>query len=130
MKTVNSVEIVGFVGRDTEKRSDKAPVKFSVATGGDTKADSGKNPLRFHTVTAWDRQPEVLKIRKGDYVRVVGCLNHNKWTAWTASSAPAWRSLPSKSPFFPRTARLRQGPSRHAWNRLRHRLRRVEPGRS
>jgi len=79
MKTVNRSEIVGFAGRDAEKRSDKAPVRFSVATGNDGRPNGGKNPLVFHTITVWEGQPEALKVRKGDYVRVVGRLHYTKW---------------------------------------------------
>jgi len=80
MKTTNHVEIQGFASRDPEKKSDRAPVRFGIATGNDTRPDGRKNPLCFHTVTAWDRQPEVLKIKKGDYVKVVGRLSYTKWT--------------------------------------------------
>jgi single-strand DNA-binding protein len=79
-KTINRVEIQGHVGRDAEQKSEKAPVKFSIATGGDTKPDrSGKYPLVFHNITVWEK-PETLGIKKGDYLRVVGRLNYNLWT--------------------------------------------------
>ena len=82
MKTVNHVEIVGFLGRDAEQKSEKAPIKFSVATGNGDKPDgSGKHPLVFHNITAWPNQfPEALDIKKGDPVRVTGRLNYVRWT--------------------------------------------------
>lgn len=81
-ETKNRVEIQGYVGRDAEQKSEKAPVKFSVATGGDNKPDgSGKYPLVFHNVTAWPNQfPNALEIKKGNYVLVTGRLNYQKWT--------------------------------------------------
>jgi single-strand DNA-binding protein len=82
MNTVNYVEVQGYVGRDAEKKSEKAPVKFSIATGNDSKSDgSGKNPLLFHSITAWTNQfPEAVNIKKGELVRVTGRLNYQKWT--------------------------------------------------
>ena len=79
--TVNKIEIAGFVGRDAEQKSEKAPVKFSVATGGDNKADgSGKWPLAWHNITCWPATiPEAIGVKKGDYVRVHGRLNYNQW---------------------------------------------------
>jgi len=82
MRTINKVEIQGYVGRDAEQKSEKAPFKFSVATGNDNKPDgSGKYPLVFHTVTAWPQQfPEAKDIRKGDPIRVLGRLHYTRWT--------------------------------------------------
>ena len=70
MKTINRVELQGHVGRDAEQKSPKAPVRFSIATGGDNKPDgSGKWPLVWHNITAWNN-PEQLGIKKGDYLRI------------------------------------------------------------
>jgi len=81
-RTINKVEVQGHVGRDAEQKSEKAPVRFSVATGHENKSDgSGKYPLVFHDVTAWTKQfPDAINIKKGEYVRVVGRLNYTKWT--------------------------------------------------
>ena len=79
-KTINRVEIMGHVGRDAEQKSPKAPVKFSIATGNDNKPDgSGKYPLVWHNIVMWNN-PRALEVKKGDYVRVLGRLNYNKWT--------------------------------------------------
>ena len=81
MKTINRVEIQGFAGRDAEKRSDKTPVKFSVATGNDTRPDGeGKYPLVFHNIAVWNRPELVTQVKKGAYVRVTGRLDYSKWT--------------------------------------------------
>ncbi len=80
--TINKIEIAGYVGRDAEQKSEKAPVKFSVATGGDNKADgSGKWPLSWHQIVCWpDTIPEAIGVQRGDYVRIHGRLNYNQWT--------------------------------------------------
>jgi len=82
MKTVNRIELYGRVGRDAEQKSDKAPIRFSVATGGEDKSDGhGKWPVVWHNVTAWpDQHPDARDIRKGECVRVIGRLNYTKWT--------------------------------------------------
>jgi len=81
MKTINRVEIQGSVGRDAVQKSEKAPIKFSIATGNDPKPDgSGKWPLVWHNITVWNN-PEALGIKKGDYLHIVGRLNYTKWTA-------------------------------------------------
>jgi single-stranded DNA-binding protein len=82
VKTVNRVEIEGYVGRDAEQKTEKAPVKFSVATGNESKPDgSGKYPLVFHNITAWTNQfPDAINIKKGEFVRLTGRLNYTKWT--------------------------------------------------
>jgi single-stranded DNA-binding protein len=75
-KTTNRVELQGFAGKDAEQKSDKAPIKFSIATGG------GKYPTDWHSIIAWpDSCPEAIDIRKGDQVRVIGRLSYNEWTA-------------------------------------------------
>ena len=61
------------------KRSEKAPVKFSIATGNEKKDGEGKYPLVFHNITAW-HIPEAIDIKKGDFVKVTGRLNYTKWT--------------------------------------------------
>ena len=60
MKTVNRIELYGRVGRDAEQKSEKAPIRFSIATGGENKSDgNGKWPLVWHSVTVWpDQHPE------------------------------------------------------------------------
>jgi single-stranded DNA-binding protein len=80
-QTINRVEVQGYVGRDAAQVSEKAPFKFSVATGNDNKPDgSGKYPLVFHNITAWPQQfPLAGEIHKGDFVRVIGRLNYTKW---------------------------------------------------
>jgi single-stranded DNA-binding protein len=79
--TINKVEVAGFVGRDAEQKSERAPIKFSVATGGDNKADgTGKWPLAWHQIVCWPATiPDAIAIKKGDYVRVHGRLNYNQW---------------------------------------------------
>jgi|SRR5215469_1928089 len=133
MKTINCVEILGFAGRDAEKRSDKAPVKFSLATGHDNKPDRGKNPLVFHNIVVWDR-PELLnQIKKGTYVRVTGRLDYSKWTGTDGvertrceivadrveilpkDSQPQPKPLtPNRSRFTPETAARRSRPITNA----------------
>jgi len=80
MKTINHCEIVGFVGRDAERKWTTASVRFSVATGNESRPSGGKTPLCFHNIAVWNR-PELLdQVKKGTPVRVVGRLDYSKWT--------------------------------------------------
>ena len=87
MKTINKVEIQGFLGQDAEVKtfdSGRTLVNMSIATNESykDKNDEWVNNTTWHNITYWknkkDENTDFLK--KGELVSVVGKLNTRKYT--------------------------------------------------
>jgi len=87
MKTINKVEIQGFLGRDAEEKifeSGRILISMSLATDESYKNDKGEwlTNTTWHNVTYWknkkDENFDFLK--KGELISVSGKLNTRKYT--------------------------------------------------
>ena len=86
-KTMNKVEIQGFLGRDAEEKtfeSGRTLVSMSVATNESykNKKDEWVNNTTWHNVVYWkNKKDEDLSfLKKGELVSVSGKLNHRQYT--------------------------------------------------
>jgi single-strand DNA-binding protein len=86
-KTINKVEIQGFLGRDAEVRtfeSGRTLVSMSVATNESYKNNNGEwiTSTTWHNVTYWKSKKEESFefLKKGEMVSVTGKLNTRKYT--------------------------------------------------
>ena len=85
--SLNSVTLIGFVGKDPEIRhtSDgKMVAGFSVATSErwkDKASGDMKEKTEWHRCVAFDRQAETISeyVTKGSYLHVTGKLATRKW---------------------------------------------------
>jgi single-strand DNA-binding protein len=87
MKTINKVEIQGFLGRDAEEKtfeSGRTLISMSLATDESYKNNKGEwlTNTTWHNVTYWknkkDENTDFLK--KGELISVTGKLNTRKYT--------------------------------------------------
>lgn len=87
MKTINKVEIQGFLGRDAEEKtfeSGHTLISMSLATDESYKNDKGEwlTNTTWHNVVYWknkkDENFDFLK--KGELISVSGKLNTRKYT--------------------------------------------------
>ena len=87
MKTINKVEIQGFLGRDAEEKtfeSGRTLISMSLATDESykNKNDEWVTNTTWHNVTYWknkkDENTDFLK--KGELISVSGKLNTRKYT--------------------------------------------------
>lgn len=79
--SINSVTIVGRVGRDPQARyfeSGSMVAEFSIATNH-YKADDGPD---WHNIKVWGKSAQVAVdyVKKGHLVGVIGQLQYEKWT--------------------------------------------------
>lgn len=86
-KTMNKVEIQGFLGRDAEEKtfeSGRTLVSMSIATNESfkNKNDEWINSTTWHNVAYWkNKKDEDLSfLKKGELVSVTGKLNTRKYT--------------------------------------------------
>lgn len=86
-KTMNKVEIQGFLGRDAEEKtfeSGRTLVSMSIATNESfkNKNDEWINNTTWHNVAYWkNKKDEDLSfLKKGELVSVTGKLNTRKYT--------------------------------------------------
>lgn len=86
MKTINKVEIQGFLGQDAEEKtfeSGRTLVSMSVATNEGYKNNEGEwvNSTTWHNVVYWkNKKDEKLDfLKKGALVSVTGKLNNRKY---------------------------------------------------
>lgn len=86
MKTINKVEIQGFLGRDAEEKtfeSGRTLISMSLATDESYKNNKGEwlTNTTWHNVTYWknkkDENTDFLK--KGELISVSGKLNTRKY---------------------------------------------------
>ena len=84
--SVNSVFILGRVGRDPEVRmaGQNKVATFSVATGGKYKTKDGRevDDTAWHNIVAWRNLADLAEkcIKKGSQLFVVGHLTYRDWT--------------------------------------------------
>ncbi len=81
-KSVNSVTILGNVGKDPEIRSTgggTAVASFSIATS--YKAKDREEVTTWHNITAFGRTAEIVRdyVRKGSKLYVEGRLDNQQW---------------------------------------------------
>jgi single-strand DNA-binding protein len=86
-KTVNKVEIQGFLGRDAEVKtfeSGRTLVSMSLATNESYKNSNGEwvTNTTWHNVTYWKNKKDETTdfLKKGEMVSVTGKLNTRKYT--------------------------------------------------
>ena len=86
MKTVNSVTILGNVGKDPETKTSGSGTTictFSVATSDRRKDAQGNwsDTVAWHNITAFGRTAEIVRdyIRKGSKLYVEGRLDYQQW---------------------------------------------------
>ena len=87
MKTINKVEIQGFLGQDAEEKtfeSGRTLVNMSIATNEGYKGNDGEwiNTTTWHNVVYWkNKKDENLDfLKKGELVSITGKLNNRKYT--------------------------------------------------
>ncbi len=86
MRCMNTVTLVGRLGRDPElrtTRSGKVVASMSVATSRSRKVDDGWIEMtEWHKVVAWEKTAEraARDLKKGSPVVVGGELRYNTWT--------------------------------------------------
>lgn len=83
MGTVNSVELLGRLGKDPELRftpSGSAVCEFSLATDRGGKGDD--KVTDWHKVVAWEKQAEIASkfLKKGSECHVRGEIRYGKFT--------------------------------------------------
>lgn len=85
---MNEVCLIGRCGGDPEGRvlnSGSELARFSLATSENYQDGAGvwHTKTDWHTITAWNKQAEKVKltVKKGSWVRVIGKLEYNEWTA-------------------------------------------------
>lgn len=86
-KTINKVEIQGFLGQDAEVKtfeSGRTLINMNIATNESykNKNDEWVNSTTWHNVTYWkNKKDENLDfLKKGELVSIVGKLNNRKYT--------------------------------------------------
>ena len=86
-KTINKVEIQGFLGRDAEVKtfeSGRTLVSMSVATNESYKSSNGEwvTNTTWHNVTYWKSKKEESfdYLKKGEMVSLSGKLHTRKYT--------------------------------------------------
>lgn len=87
MKSLNKVQVIGYVGKDAEVRytpSGMAVAEFSVATSEkwkDKQTGEAKERTEWFTITAWDKLAELVGeyVKKGIPVYVEGSLKTDKY---------------------------------------------------
>ena len=87
MKTMNKVEIQGFLGQDAEEKtfeSGRTLINMRIATNESYKNNDGEwiNSTTWHNVVYWkNKKEESLDfLKKGELVSVTGKLNNRKYT--------------------------------------------------
>lgn len=75
---LNSVELIGRVGKDPEMRytsSGKAVVGFSIATN-----EMGKEKTTWHNIIAWEKTAELCEkyVKKGDLLYLRGRIEYSE----------------------------------------------------
>lgn len=87
MKTINKVEIQGFLGQDAEEKtfeSGRTLVNMSIATNEGYKNNDGEwiNSTTWHNVVYWkNKKDENLGfLKKGELISITGKLNNRKYT--------------------------------------------------
>ena len=87
MKTMNKVEIQGFLGQDAEEKtfeSGKTLINMRVATNEGYKNSEGEwiNTTTWHNVVYWkNKKDENLDfLKKGELISITGKLNARKYT--------------------------------------------------
>lgn len=84
---INSVSLLGRVGRDAECDNKEKPIRFSIATWEnfrDEEEESGwRTVTTWHNITLWGK-PESKKyhldlLKKGTVIYLEGKLRNNKW---------------------------------------------------
>jgi len=87
MKTINKVEIQGFLGQDAEVKtfeSGRTLINMNIATNESykDKNDEWIKTTSWHNVTYWkNKKGENLDfLKKGELVSVTGKLNNRKYT--------------------------------------------------
>ena len=87
MKTMNKVEIQGFLGQDAEAKtfeSGKTLINMSIATNESYKNDKNEwiNNTTWHNVVYWKNKKEenLDFLKKGELVSITGKLNSRKYT--------------------------------------------------
>ena len=87
MKTINKVEIQGFLGRDAEEKtfeSGRTLISMSLATDESYKNNKGEwlTNTTWHNVTYWKNKKDenIDFLKKGELVSVTGKLNTRKYT--------------------------------------------------
>ncbi len=86
-KTINKVEIQGFLGRDAEEKtfdSGRTLINMNIATSEGYKNKEGEwiNTTTWHNVTYWkNKKDEDLSfLKKGELISIQGKLNNRKYT--------------------------------------------------
>ena len=87
MKTMNKVEIQGFLGQDAEEKtfeSGRTLINMRIATNESYKNNDGEwiNSTTWHNVVYWkNKKEESLDfLKKGELVSGTGKLNNRKYT--------------------------------------------------
>ena len=87
MKTINKVEIQGFLGRDAEEKtfeSGRTLISMSLATDESYKNNKGEwlTNTTWHNVTYWKNKKDenIDFLKKGELISVSGKLNTRKYT--------------------------------------------------
>jgi single-strand DNA-binding protein len=86
-KTINKVEIQGFLGRDAEIKtfdSGRTLISLNVATDESYKSNTGEwvKNTTWHNVAYWKNNIDEIaeSLKKGKLVSVIGKLNTRKYT--------------------------------------------------
>ncbi len=87
MKTMNKVEIQGFLGQDAEEKtfeSGRTLVNIRLATNESYKNNNGEwvTNTSWHNVTYWKNKKEenLDFLKKGELISITGKLNNRKYT--------------------------------------------------
>ncbi|MFC2152124.1 single-stranded DNA-binding protein [Bacteroidota bacterium] len=87
MKTINKVEIQGFLGQDAEEKtfeSGRTLISMNIATNESykNKNDEWVTNTTWHNVTHWKNKKEedMSFLKKGELVAITGKLNTRKYT--------------------------------------------------
>lgn len=87
MKSLNKVELIGYLGKDVEifKGKDTVIGTISVATGAQWKdKESGEKveKTEWHRCISFDKQAELIDqfCKKGSRIYIAGRLQTRKWT--------------------------------------------------
>lgn len=87
MKTINKVEIQGFLGHDAEVKtfeSGRTLINMRIATSEGYKNDKGEwvNTTTWHNVVYWKNKKEenLDFLKKSELVSISGKLNNRKYT--------------------------------------------------
>ena len=87
MKTINKVEIQGFLGQNAEEKtfeSGRTLISMSIATNESykNKKDEWVTNTTWHNITYWkNKKDESLNfLKKGELISIEGKLNNRKYT--------------------------------------------------